>query len=67
MLYKGYRNTYDFTKFKIIRAFGDVIRNLIIATNTANDEQKQLAKSFKEFKTNKTIKSLHENKIRNNR
>ena len=59
MLYKGYRNTHDFTKFKIIRAFGDVIRNLIIETNTANDEQEQLAKSFKEFKSNTRRSNLY--------
>ena len=27
MLYKGYKTMHDFTKFKMIWAFGDAIRN----------------------------------------
>ena len=42
MVYKGTNITYDFTKFKTIRAFGNEIRNNVIDMNTANEEQNEL-------------------------
>ena len=39
MAYKPSNETYDFRKFKTIRAFGNEIRNNIIDMNMANDEQ----------------------------
>ena len=51
MYYKGYSKTYDFRKFKTIRAFGNVIRNNSINVYTANNEQNHLAKYIKEFKS----------------
>ena len=38
MVQKGYKRTYDFRKFKTIRAFGNEIRNNIINVYMANDE-----------------------------
>ena len=37
MAYKGSNKTYDFRKFKTIRAFGNEIRNNIINMGMAND------------------------------
>ena len=51
MVYKGYNKTYDFRKFKAIRVFGNGIKNNIINMYMANDEQNNLAKYIKEFKT----------------
>ena len=42
MVYEGTNITYDFRKFKTIRAFGNEIRNNIIDMNTANEEQNEL-------------------------
>ena len=50
MVYKGYNKTYDFRKFKRIRAFGDDIRTNFINMYTSNDEKNYLAKYIKEFK-----------------
>ena len=50
-VYKASNETYDFRKFKTIRIFGNEIRNNIIDMSTANDEQNQLAKHIKEFKS----------------
>lgn len=33
IIYKGCKTTYDFSKFKVIRSFGDVIRKGIIMDN----------------------------------
>ena len=30
MAYRGYYKTYNFTKFKTMRAFGEDIRNLVL-------------------------------------
>ena len=51
MVYKGHNKTYDFRKFKTIRVFCNKIRNNIIIMYMANDEQNNLAKYIKEFKT----------------
>ena len=42
MVYKGTNKTYDFRNFKIIRAFGNEIRNNVISLDTANIEQTNL-------------------------
>ena len=44
MLYKGYINTYEFTKFKAMCAVVNAVKNVIITMNTANDEQEYLTK-----------------------
>lgn len=49
MLNKVYKTTYDFVKFKMIRSFGDSLKNNIVTMDTANDEQNQLVKKIKEF------------------
>ena len=38
IVYKGYNKIYDFRKFKIIRVFGNEIKNNIINISMANDE-----------------------------
>ena len=49
MVYKATKKTYDFRKFKTIRAFGNEIRNNVINDDMATDEQKQLTKYIEEF------------------
>ena len=51
IVYKGSNGTYDFRKFKTIRAFGNEIRNNSINMAMANDEQNQLLKCINEFKS----------------
>ena len=53
MVYKATNKTYDFRKFKTIRAFGSEINNNVISMNTANAEQINLAMHIKDF-ANKT-------------
>ena len=42
MVYEGTNITYDFRKFKTIRAFGNEIKINVIDMNTANEEQNEL-------------------------
>ena len=49
MVYKGTNETYDFRNFKIIRAFGNEIRNNIISLDTANLEQANLVSYINDF------------------
>ena len=51
MPYKGYRNTYDFTKFKVILTFGNAIENGITTKHMVNHEQKKLVKLIKTLKS----------------
>ena len=53
MVYKGTNKTYDFRKFKTIRAFGNEIRNNVISLDTANIEQTNLLSYIFDF-TKKT-------------
>ena len=50
MVYKGTNITYDFRKFKTIRAFGNEIRNNVIDMNTANEEQNKLLEYISRFR-----------------
>ena len=43
-LYKAFKTTHDFRKFKTIQSFGDAIRNDLVTVDVASDEQQQLAK-----------------------
>ena len=49
MVYKSTNKTYDFRKFKTIRAFGNEIRNNVISMDTANAEQSNLIKHIQGF------------------
>ena len=49
MVYKGTHKTYDFRNFKIIRAFGNEIRNNIISLDTVNMEQANLLSYINDF------------------
>ena len=51
MVYDGTNKTYDFRKFKTIRAFGNDIRNNVINMNTANAEQNELLEYINRFKS----------------
>ena len=51
MVYDGSHKTYDFRNIKTIRVFGNEIRNNIIDMSMANDEQNQLSKHIREFKS----------------
>ena len=53
MVYKATNKTYDFRKFKTIRAFGSEIRNNAIDMDTAIVEQMNLTMHIKDF-ANKT-------------
>ena len=43
MIYKRYKNIWDFAKCRTPCKFGNAIKNDIITMDTANDEQNQLA------------------------
>ena len=64
ILYKRYNKTYDFTNFKTLWCFGDPIIKSIITMDMANDEQKQLAQSLREFPGNTTPINLNIRKKR---
>ena len=49
MAYKATKKTYDFRKFKTIRAFGGEIRNNVINEDVTNDEQNELIKYIEKF------------------
>ena len=49
MVYKATNKTYDFRKFKAIRASGGEIKNNVINYDMANDEQNELLKHIEEF------------------
>ena len=49
MVYKATNKTYDFRKFKTIRAFGSEIKNNVINEDMANNEQNKLLKHIEEF------------------
>ena len=51
MVYERSNKTYDFRKFKTIGVFCNEIRNNIINMTMANDEQEQLSKHIREFKS----------------
>lgn len=39
MVYKGYKNTYDVTKFETIQSFGEAIKTGIITMDISNHER----------------------------
>ena len=49
MVYKATNKTYDFRKFKTIRAFGNEIRNNVINENMGNNEQNKLVNYIEKF------------------
>ena len=49
MVYKATNKTYDFRKFKTIRAFGNEIKNNVINDDMASNEQNKLLKHIEEF------------------
>ena len=49
MVYKATKKLYDFRKFKMIRAFGNEIRNNVTNLDMANNEQNELLKYIDEF------------------
>ena len=51
MVYEGTNKTYDFRKFKTIRAFGNEIRNNVIDMNLASEEQNELLEYINRFKS----------------
>ena len=61
MVYEEPNKTYDFKKFKIVRVFGNEIRNNISNMSMSTDEQELLPKHIREFKS-KTIPKNPESK-----
>ena len=59
MVYKGTNKTYDFRKFKTIRAFGNEIRNNVISLDTANIEQTNLLSYIFDFTKKQNHGILH--------
>ena len=49
MVYKATNKTYDFRKFKTLRAFGNEIRNNVINEDMANNEQNELLYYIEKF------------------
>ena len=50
MVYKATNITYDFRKFKTMRAFGNEIRNNVIDIDTANEKQNELLEYVTKFR-----------------
>ena len=63
MVYEGSNKTYDFRKFKTIRAFGNEIRNNIISMSMANN-QNQLSKHIREFKSKTRPQNSESKKVK---
>ena len=66
MVYESSNKTYDFRKFKIIRAFGNEIRNNIIDLDEASYEQNQLLNYIKEFNKNTKPRDPELKKLKEN-
>ena len=66
MVYESSNKTYDFRKFKTIRAFGNEIRNNIIDLDEASYEQTQLLNSIKEFNKNTKPRNPELKKLKEN-
>ena len=62
MVYEGSNKTYDFGKFKTIRVFGNESGNNIINMSMANDEQEQLSKHIREFKSKTRLQNSESKK-----
>ena len=64
IVYKAFNETYDFRKFKTIRVFGNEIRNNIINTSMANDEQDQLLRYINKLKSKTKTHNLESKKVK---
>ena len=64
MVYKGSNEAYDFRKFKKMRVFGNKIRNSSINISMANDEQHDLSKHIREFKSKTRPQSSKSKRLR---
>ena len=64
MVYKGTNETYDFRNFKIIRAFGNEIRNNVISLDTANLEQANLLSYINDFISKTKPRNPEKRKLR---
>ena len=64
MVYKGTNKTYDFRNFKIIRTFGNEIRNNVISLNTANIEQANLLSFVYDFTKKTRPRNLLQKQLR---
>ena len=64
MVYEGSSKTYDFRKFKTIHVFVNKIRNNIVNMSMAKDEQNQLPKHIKEFKSKTKPHNLESKKVK---
>ena len=58
MVYKATNKTYDFRKFKTIRAFDNEISNNVINEDMVNDEQNELLKYIQELSSRTRPNSL---------
>ena len=66
MSYEGSNKTSDYRKFKTICVFGNEIRNNIINMSMENDEQEQLSKHIREFKSKTRPRQFESKKVKEN-
>ena len=66
MVYESPNKTYDFRKFKTIRAFGNEIRNNIIDLDEASHKQIRLLNYIKEFNKSTKPRNAESKKIKEN-
>ena len=64
MVYKATNITYDFRKFKTIRAFGNEIRNNVIDIDTANEKQNELLEYVTKFRSGTKPNNPESKKLR---
>ena len=65
MVYKATNKTYDFRKFKTIRAFGNEIKNNVINLDMANNEENELLKYIDEFNSRTRPRNHELKKLKN--
>ena len=66
MVYESPNKTYDFRKFKTIRAFGNEIRSNIIDLDEASHKQNGLLNYIKEFNKSTKLRNAESKKIKEN-
>ena len=64
MVYKATNKTYDFRKFKTIRAFGNKIRNNVINEDMANTEQSDLLNCIEKFNSRTKLRDPELKKLK---
>ena len=66
MVYEGSNRACAFKKFKTLRLFGNKNRNNIVNMSTTNDEQNQLSKHIRQFKSKRGPQNCERKKSKEN-